>query len=72
TCCPEKTMIRNMSYRAWLLTAARNLTVAEEAGRVFVTPCTGCFSTLKEAHVKLHSEPALREEVNRQLARVGR
>jgi len=72
TCCPEKTMIRNMSYSDWLLTAARNLTIAEEAGRVFVTPCTGCFSTLKEAQVKLHSEPALREEVNQKLARVGR
>jgi len=72
TCCPEKTMIRNMSYRDWLLTAARNLSIAEEAGRVFVTPCTGCFSTLKEAHVKLLSDPALHEEINRELARVGR
>ena len=72
TCCPEKTMIRNMSYHDWLLTAARNLSVAEEAGRTFVTPCTGCFSTLKEAQVKLHSEPVLREEVNRDLARIGR
>ncbi len=72
TCCPEKTMIRNMSYRDWLLTAARNLAVAEEVGRAFVTPCTGCFSTLKEAQVKLLSEPALREEVNGELARVGR
>ncbi len=72
TCCPEKTMIRNMSYRDWLLTAARNLTVAEEANRVFVTPCTGCFSTLKEAQVKLLSEPALRADVNRELARIGR
>jgi len=72
TCCPEKTMIRNMSYRDWLLTAARNLSVAEEAGRTFVTPCTGCFSTLKEAQVKLHSEPVLRDEVNRELARIGR
>ncbi len=72
TCCPEKTMIRNLNYRDWILTAARNLTVAEEAGRTFVTPCTGCFSTLKEAYVKLHTDPVLREEVNRELARIGR
>jgi len=72
TCCPEKTMIRNLSYRDWILTAARNLTIAEEAGRSFLTPCTGCFSTLKEAHVKLHSDPALRDDVNRELARIGR
>jgi len=72
TCCPEKTMIRNMSHRAWLLTAARNLSVAEGAGRTFVTPCTGCFSTLKGAEVEIRSDPALHEEVNRGLARIGR
>lgn len=72
TCCPEKSMIRNVSYRDWLLTAARNLTIAEEAGLVFVTPCTGCFSTLKEAKVALDTNPALRDEVNAELGRVGR
>ncbi len=72
TCCPEKTMMRNMSHRTWLLTAARNLSVAEEAGLDFVTPCTGCFSTLKGASVELRSDPALHEEVNRELARIGR
>jgi CoB--CoM heterodisulfide reductase subunit B len=72
TCCPEKTMIRNMSHREWLLTAARNLSLAEEVGRIFVTPCTGCFSTLKEAQVTLYAEPRLREEVNRELARIAR
>ncbi|UCC68190.1 MAG: 4Fe-4S dicluster domain-containing protein [Armatimonadota bacterium] len=72
TCCPEKTMIRNMSHRVWLLTAARNLAVAEEAGRFFVTPCTGCFSTLKGAQVELYANPGLLEEVNRELSRIGR
>ena len=72
TCCPEKTMIRNMSQRTWLLTAARNLTVAEEAERILATPCTGCFSTLKGAQVELDTNPGLREDVNRELSRVGR
>jgi CoB--CoM heterodisulfide reductase subunit B len=72
TCCPEKTMVRNMSHRTWLLTAARNLAVAEEAGRDFVTPCTGCFGTLQGARAELLSDPRLHEEVNRELARVGR
>ncbi len=61
TCCPEKTMVRNSSHRTWLLTAARNLSVAEEAGRDFVTPCTGCFGTLKGAAVELRSDPRLLE-----------
>ena len=72
TCCPEKTMVRNSSHRTWLLTAARNLSVAEEAGLDFVTPCTGCFGTLKGAAVELRSDPRLLEQVNRELARVGR
>lgn len=72
TCCPEKSMIRNASHRMWLLTAARNLALAEEAGRAFVTPCTGCFGTLKGASVELRSNRQLRDEVNRELARVGR
>ncbi len=72
TCCPERTMIRNFSHRAWLLTAARNLAVAEQAGRLFTTPCTGCFSTLKEARAELRADPELHEEVNRALARIGR
>ena len=72
TCCPEKTMVRNASHRDWLLTAARNLAVAEAAGRTLVTPCTGCFSTLKGASAELRSEPKLKAEVNRELARIGR
>jgi len=72
TCCPEKTLIRNVSHRTWLLTAARNLSIAEEAERDFVTPCTGCFGTLKGASVELRSNPLLQGEVNQALARVGK
>jgi heterodisulfide reductase subunit B len=72
TCCPEKSMIRNLSHRAWLLTAARNLSIAEEVGRAFVTPCTGCFSTLKGAVVELRCDPRLHAQVNQELARIGR
>lgn len=72
TCCPEKTMIRSMSDQVWLLTAARNLSLAEEAGRAFMTPCTGCFSTLREAQVMLQSNPLLAAEVNQELSRIGR
>ncbi|HUT75723.1 MAG TPA: heterodisulfide reductase-related iron-sulfur binding cluster [Armatimonadota bacterium] len=72
TCCPEKTMIANLDHRAWLTTAARNLTVAEDAGVDFITPCPGCFGTLKGAAAELDGNPARRDEVNRQLQRVGR
>jgi CoB--CoM heterodisulfide reductase subunit B len=72
TCCPEKTMIANMSHDTWLLTAARNLAVAEEAGVDFITPCPGCFGTLKGAAAEIESSAHLHSEVNRELRRVGR
>jgi CoB--CoM heterodisulfide reductase subunit B len=72
TCCPEKTMVRNMSHRVWLLTAARNLSIAEEQGAHFVTPCPGCFGTLRGAAAELRSAPSAALEVNRELARIGR
>lgn len=72
TCCPEKTMVRNMSHRAWLLAAARNLSVAEERELHFITPCPGCFGTLRGAAAELRSSPRAAHEVNRELARIGR
>ena len=72
TCCPEKTMIGNMDRDAWLVTAARNLSVAEDAGVDFVTPCPGCFGTLKGAGCELEADVRARDDVNRRLGRVGR
>ena len=72
SCCPEKGLIRVMSERGWLLAAARNLALAEQAGVDLVTPCTGCFGTLKGAARQLASSPELKAEVNRALGEVGR
>jgi len=72
TCCPEKSMIGNMSHRAWLLTAARNLAVAEAAGVDFVTPCPGCFGTLRGAAAEIESNAGSEREVGAELASIGR
>lgn len=72
TCCPEKTMVANMSHDAWLITAARNLSLAEQAGVDFLTPCPGCFGTLKGAASELEASPACHSQVNRELERIGR
>jgi len=72
TCCPEKTMVRTMGGQAWLLTAARNLAVGDEAGVDFVTPCPGCFATLKGAAAELRGRADVRAEVGRELEAVGR
>lgn len=71
TCCPEKSMLMNADQDAWLVTAARNLDIAEDAGVTLTTPCTGCYGTLKGANHKL-ADPARLDQVNARLARVGR
>lgn len=65
-------MLKNADHEAWLVTAARNLDIAEEAGVSLVTPCTGCFGTLKGANHELAADPATLAAVNAKLAKVGR
>jgi len=73
TCCPERSLIAADDYDIWLLTAARNLAAAEEQGfTTLVTPCNGCYSTLKGANQQLKADPGLRDHVNQRLATVGR
>jgi len=71
TCCPEKELVKNMGEELWLLTAARNLAVAETTGLDLVTPCNGCYGTLKSAKAELHKDPRKRAEVNEKLAEIG-
>jgi heterodisulfide reductase subunit B/NAD-dependent dihydropyrimidine dehydrogenase PreA subunit len=71
TCCPEKSMLKNADHEAWLLTAARNLDIAEDADLTLTTPCTGCYGTLKGANHEL-TDPAVLARINVRLAKVGR
>lgn len=71
TCCPEKSLILNQSEEAWLLTAARNLAIADESGLHLFSPCNGCVGTLKGARLHLLSNPPLMREVNERLRAVG-
>lgn len=72
TCCPEKSVVKNESELHWLVTAARNLTIAEEAGVDLFSPCNGCVGSLAGAARELALHTHLRAEVNRRLSRVGR
>lgn len=71
TCCPDKSLLKTVSEEAWLLTAARNLAVAEEAGLDIWCACNGCYSTLKTAWGKLAGDPAKKRMVNEALAKIG-
>lgn len=71
TCCPERNLIGNLDERAWYLTAARNLAVAEQAGLPILTMCNGCYATLKSVLTAVRTDPRRRAELNEGLARVG-
>ncbi|MFQ6120970.1 MAG: heterodisulfide reductase-related iron-sulfur binding cluster [Methanosarcinales archaeon] len=49
TCCPTKTIIGIRDKSIWYLTAARNLAIAEKEGLDILTPCNGCYASLKSA-----------------------
>ncbi len=72
SCCPDPIFFQASDKIGWLTLAARNLTIAEEAGLSIFTICSGCTGTLSEANHMLKEDAELRERVNRRLARVGR
>ncbi|MCA1959319.1 MAG: CoB--CoM heterodisulfide reductase iron-sulfur subunit B family protein [Desulfomonile sp.] len=71
-CCPPGTSMKMVHYDSWLVLAARNLCVAEEAGLDVLTLCSGCVNTLKEANTILKKQDARRRKVNRVLEDHGR
>lgn len=72
TCCPDPIFFKTKDVLGWLTIAARNLTIAEEAGLNVVTLCSGCTATLKEATFLLAEDEGLRETVNKRLRKIGR
>lgn len=71
TCCPEKELVKSMGDDLWLITAARNLALAEQTGLELVTPCNGCYGTLKTAKAELKKDPRKKAMVNEKLAEIG-
>jgi len=72
TCCPDPIFFKATHPLDWLTLAARNLCLAEAAGLDYFTVCSGCTATLSEASYLLAEDEALRERVNRRLARIGK
>ena len=66
TCCGYP--LRNIDRKAYLLSAAGNLALAERDGVNIMALCKCCFGTLKEAQHILGQEEALRAEINDLLA----
>jgi len=63
--------VRHQHFNSFLISAARNLALAEKQGLGIFTPCQCCFGSLKKADYLLAQDENLRSEVNQALAKEG-
>lgn len=63
--------IRNLDFKAFVLSSARNLALAEREGLNVISLCKCCFGSLRKAAHALREDTALREEINRVLGKEG-
>ncbi|HUS77986.1 MAG TPA: CoB--CoM heterodisulfide reductase iron-sulfur subunit B family protein [Patescibacteria group bacterium] len=70
-CCPDPSL-KSVDEVTWTTLAARNLAIAEEMGLQILTPCNGCFETLKTVDSSLKGDTKLKGKVNQRLSKVGR
>ncbi|HMF33244.1 MAG TPA: heterodisulfide reductase-related iron-sulfur binding cluster [Candidatus Lokiarchaeia archaeon] len=72
SCCPEPVGFQSVDKESWLALGARNLCIAEAAGKIVVSLCNGCTQTLKAVNHELQSSPESKAHVNEILAKVGK
>ncbi len=63
--------LRNIEFKAFLLSSARNLALAEKKKLDVMTLCQCCYGTLRKADFLLKENASLRKEVNAILEREG-
>jgi heterodisulfide reductase subunit B len=63
--------VRNLDRTAFLLSAAHNMALAEQAGLDMLVLCKCGFGTFKEAQHQLSQEPEMKEKINGKLAEEG-
>ncbi|SCY32445.1 CoB--CoM heterodisulfide reductase iron-sulfur subunit B family protein [Desulfoluna spongiiphila] len=63
--------LRNTDREIYLLSSARNLALAEKAGRDILVMCKCCYGSFKHAQNALNQDLQLRDEVNAILRREG-
>ena len=61
--------VRNADHRAYVLSAAKNLALAERAGLDMLVMCKCCYGSLKNASYFLNQDPGLKTDINRILAK---
>ena len=63
--------LKNSNFKAYLLSSARNMALAETRDLNLLTVCNCCYGSLKHAHHTLMKEVSLREEINKTLGKEG-
>ena len=70
SCCGT-VVLKSIDETSWLSMSGRNIALAESRGHDIVTPCNGCFGSLKDTDHILHDSEEHRTQVNKILAEVG-
>ena len=69
-CCGSPNL-RAMDYWGWVMVNARTLALADKKGHDTVTPCNGCFGSLKDVYHLLKHNSEYRRKVNTELKKEG-
>ena len=64
SCCPDPNGIKNSNKLLYYLTAARNLALAESKNQDIVTPCNGCYTTLKKTCCEIEEDHHFKKKLN--------
>jgi heterodisulfide reductase subunit B len=69
-CCGSPNL-RAIDYFGWLVVNAQTIAIAEKTGHDIVTPCNGCFGSLKDVLYHLNHDENLKKQVNEELKKNG-
>ncbi|MDH4212938.1 MAG: CoB--CoM heterodisulfide reductase iron-sulfur subunit B family protein [Candidatus Thorarchaeota archaeon] len=70
SCCGT-VVLKSIDESSWLSMSGRNIALAEQRGHDIVTPCNGCFGSLKDTNHVLHEDALYRAKVNAALKPLG-
>jgi heterodisulfide reductase subunit B len=63
--------VRNIDFKSFLLSSARNLALAEKRDLDVISLCKCCYGSLKKADHLMKEDPSWREEINKTLEKEG-
>ncbi|RDE11783.1 MAG: CoB--CoM heterodisulfide reductase subunit B [Candidatus Thorarchaeota archaeon] len=69
-CCGSPNL-RAIDHMGWVTVNARTLAIADKNGHDIVTPCNGCFGSLKDVYHLLKHDDKLRNKINQVLKKEG-